>query len=887
MPAKVLQQNHQELEHSVDAALLDFLTGPTLPSKAGFARRDAALDPLLVAVVAASGPHITRNHYHHDFLPAHLLSLPEGKKDPTKRFGDDSSSKTDRKRLAYVSRQAPRRQRLQNILNEERKENDNLHDDELSKTVDRARKRRPSQLIVNGVVDVKNRAVPSAKDGVITFTKSPKPSLEIRCMARTRIPTPHGPVFLHLYHNNHDKKEHLAIVIDPAQLSDNPGPLPAPPIRSRSLDAVWDEKETEMDRIMRGAYVGRLSTSSAQAAPSSPSEKITPLDDGIPPPLIRIHSECFTGETVGSMRCDCGEQLDEAIRQISQPIHVSEATTIPGRGAVIYMRQEGRGIGLLSKIRAYNLQDMGHDTVSANLMLGYKADERGYEIAAAILSDLGMGNGGKGKGVRVLTNNPDKVEALEREGIKVVDRVTMIPRSWQQRHQQKEMGGHAEQEKIIGATMVGGNAVHGEDLDKYLKTKVLRMGHMLPLWLDGYQPVVAPSVTVALIPTMDSNYSAIGMSQALERSKARRKRSRWIVVGSLVALVAVIVIVVAIAVTLSRKTNKSSSSSSSDSSPQLTNPNDPSSFVKDTRLHQSFYGMAYTPANSQYPQCGNSLDDVIKDIQVMSQLTTRVRLYGADCNQTQLVLEAIQQTKVNMTVYPGNYVLPSDDAGYQRQRDALLGAVQKYGTNNIGGLTVGNEFMLNYLTSHQATDPNGSVGQQGASLLLNYISDTKSKLSAIGVSLPIGTADAGSFFNNQVLSNVDYGMSNVHAWFANQTVNNAASWVFNFFETTNAQPAAALANKPKMYIAETGWPTNSSDAGNETNGASNASVASLQVFLDTFVCQANQQGIPYFYFEFFDEKWKDIQFGGVEGYWGLFTGSRTLKDVNIPNCQSP
>lgn len=281
-------------------------------------------------------------------------------------------------------------------------------------------------------------------------------------MARTRLPTPHGPAFLHLYHNTRDSKEHLAIVIDPAQLSETSDyQLTAPSIRSQSLDAIWTETETEMDRIVRGAYVGRLSSTSQHASnPLIQSPTMDRLEAIIPPPLIRIHSECFTGETVGSMRCDCGEQLDEAIRQISQPIIVPSypPTTIPGRGAVIYLRQEGRGIGLLSKIRAYNLQDMGHDTVTANLMLGYKADEREYEIAAAILRDLSLGSGtssSKLEGVRVLTNNPDKVEALEKEGIRVVERVSMIPRSWKMT---ADSDLHAT---VAGATLIGGNVVYG------------------------------------------------------------------------------------------------------------------------------------------------------------------------------------------------------------------------------------------------------------------------------------------------------------------------------------------------------------------------------------------------------------------------------------------
>ncbi|KAJ7129380.1 GTP cyclohydrolase II-domain-containing protein [Mycena epipterygia] len=484
---------HPHANDAADAALLEMLTAPapTPSPKAKFSRRDAALDPLMIAAAAASGPHITRNHYHHDFFPGVMLPQHEGSWDWTKWSPDDSKQQ-QRRHLTYVSRQAPRRQRIQEgLIPEAAKENDSSRD-KSGTTLPSPKKRRPS-LVVPADTDAKSRTKP-------TPTAEHVKPVEVKCMARTRIPTPHGPAFLHLYHNNRDSKEHLAIVIDPAQYSEpSDSVVSAPPIRSLSLDAVWDENETEMDRITRGAYVGKLSPTSRRVS-APPTHTASAITDGVPSPLIRIHSECFTGETVGSMRCDCGEQLDEAIRLISQPITVpalsalQPATTIPGRGAVIYLRQEGRGIGLLSKIRAYNLQDLGHDTVTANLMLGHQADERGYEIAGAILRDLGLGGGADaslGEGVRLLTNNPDKVEALQKEGLTVVERVPMVPRSWQSRNPNLLLANGTEvwqdkdgAERIAGATLIGGNSVHGADLDKYLRTKVLRMGHMLPLWME-------------------------------------------------------------------------------------------------------------------------------------------------------------------------------------------------------------------------------------------------------------------------------------------------------------------------------------------------------------------------------------------------------------------
>jgi len=164
--------------------------------------------------------------------------------------------------------------------------------------------------------------------------------------------------------------------------------------------------------------------------------------------LVRVHSECMTGDVFGSLRCDCGEQLHTAMRQIAQE----------GTGVIIYLRQEGRGIGLAEKLRAYNLQDEGYDTVEANLLLGHQADEREYGTAVAILADLQI------ESIRLLTNNPDKIEQLREQGIAVVERVPLEP------------------------------SFQAENV-AYLETKVRRMRHLLQL------PAAAPStVNGAYLP---------------------------------------------------------------------------------------------------------------------------------------------------------------------------------------------------------------------------------------------------------------------------------------------------------------------------------------------------------------------------------------------------
>ena len=169
----------------------------------------------------------------------------------------------------------------------------------------------------------------------------------IQQLACARIPTDYGEFQLCLYENSKDDKEHLALVM--------------------------------------GDVEGQADV------------------------LVRVHSECFTGDVLGSRRCDCGDQLHGAMRMIGET----------GQGVIVYLRQEGRGIGLLDKLRAYNLQDEGYDTVEANILLGHQADEREYDIAAAILADLGV------RSIRLLTNNPDKVESLTQLGVRVNERVSI------------------------------------------------------------------------------------------------------------------------------------------------------------------------------------------------------------------------------------------------------------------------------------------------------------------------------------------------------------------------------------------------------------------------------------------------------------------------------
>ncbi|CDR88960.1 uncharacterized protein SPSC_06332 [Sporisorium scitamineum] len=311
-----------------------------------------------------------------------------------------------------------------------------------------------------------------------------------------------------------------------------------------------------------------------------------------------------------------------------------------------------------------------------------------------------------------------------------------------------------------------------------------------------------------------------------------------------------------------------------------TQPNDPSRFTKDPRLHRSMYGICYTPFHAQYPSCGATQPNVTEDIQLLSQLTSRIRLYGSDCSTSQLVLHAIQQTKVDMDVFLAVWV-DDDPTTFARQVDNVVDAIDKYGVGNVAGVTVGNEYLLN----------GGQVG-----VLVEKIRSVNATINGgkgRGRYVPVGTADAGSMITTTLAEAVDYVMANVHPWFGGLPVDQAANWIYEY-TNTNAPSTALLApNKPTLYVAEAGWPTGANETSLATYQGATAGVAELNTFLQTFVCQSNQnvtaQGLqPSFIFEAFDEPWKDVLYGGVEAHWGLFDADKKLKDgVVIPDCQAP
>ncbi|CAH7668989.1 GTP cyclohydrolase II-domain-containing protein [Phakopsora pachyrhizi] len=494
--ATFLCRNHQQQTSSLNSSdlnLFSILTSSTLEGSDNCLNWDRRprLDPLIVRAAALSSPSQTRNHYLHQYFPhSHHHNHQQSNRvssvkinikrqvrndqsnhqprvsNPRQSINLSASPSASVSASTSSSTSTSSFQSISILKQPSSSPNSSIYSASLQDSIDKLR----TELIHLDTVTSPVRA-PISDPAIVN----------VQCQVKTRIPSRHGNIWLHLYTNDLDDQEHLALVID----SFNKAPI----IKSQSLNRTWTQSETRIDRIIRGAdeLSGEAQVSTpAQAELLIETEGEVPIDQL---PIVRIHSECFTGEIIGSRRCDCGEQLDRSIEFIFNQS--------PHQGVIVYLKQEGRGIGLRNKIKAYNLQDLGFDTIEANRLLGFGDDLRDYRVASKIIEDLGL------KRIRLMTNNPKKLETFRHLGlesnndsddtkkVEVAERISMIPYQWERGticdHDSKdfrignssgELNGSLEDMRSFDSNINKADLIENrksEELESYLRTKVIKM----------------------------------------------------------------------------------------------------------------------------------------------------------------------------------------------------------------------------------------------------------------------------------------------------------------------------------------------------------------------------------------------------------------------------
>ncbi|ESZ99412.1 hypothetical protein SBOR_0174 [Sclerotinia borealis F-4128] len=300
--------------------------------------------------------------------------------------------------------------------------------------------------------------------------------------------------------------------------------------------------------------------------------------------------------------------------------------------------------------------------------------------------------------------------------------------------------------------------------------------------------------------------------------------------------------------------------------------------LNNPNLHKVFPGIDYTPMYTQYPACLTypaSQNNVTRDMAVLSQLSNTIRLYGTDCNQTELVLHAIDQLGLNGTVKVWLGVWQDSNATTNtRQLEQLYSIFDTHGPSSFIGVIVGNEVL--YREDMTATE------------LVSIIGDVKSNMTTRGIHLPVASSDLGDNWTAELANAVDFVMANIHPFFAGVTAEQGASWTWDFWQNHDV---AFKTNASQNIISETGWPsTGGTDCGAATTcvEGSVAGISEMNTFMDNWVCDAITNGTNYFWFEAFDEPWK-IQYNSGdqnwEDHWGIMDVNRVLKDgVKIPSC---
>ncbi|KAI9763267.1 MAG: hypothetical protein M1840_000798 [Geoglossum simile] len=264
--------------------------------------------------------------------------------------------------------------------------------------------------------------------------------------------------------------------------------------------------------------------------------------------------------------------------------------------------------------------------------------------------------------------------------------------------------------------------------------------------------------------------------------------------------------------------------------------------MNNPNLHKVFPGMDYTPLHAAtYPDClavPPNQNNVTMDIAVMSQLTNTIRLYGTDCNQTEMILHSIKTLGVNMKVWLGVWQ-DNNATTNARQLDHMYSLLDTYGVDPFAGLIVGNEVLFR----KDMTEP----------ALIQIIGDVRSNFSTKGYKLPIATADLGDNWDSTLARAVDVVMSNVHPFFAGVTAAAAAGWSWDFWQNHNVDLTAGLTDKPQYIISEIGWPSSGgNDCGvgvlcSDSKSGSVAGISEMNTFMDSFVCQSLKNGTTYFW----------------------------------------
>ncbi|KAI0105356.1 glycoside hydrolase family 17 protein [Hypoxylon sp. NC0597] len=303
--------------------------------------------------------------------------------------------------------------------------------------------------------------------------------------------------------------------------------------------------------------------------------------------------------------------------------------------------------------------------------------------------------------------------------------------------------------------------------------------------------------------------------------------------------------------------------------------------MNNPNLHKVFPGVDYTPINVQFPDCLKnppSQNNVTRDVAVLSQLTNTIRLYGTDCNQTEMTIHALRQLKLEdeIKIWLGVWQ-DNNDTTNERQLSRMWNILDEYGADPFKGLIIGNEILFRK--------------QMTADELGKLLESVRSNLTTHNWNLPVATSDLGDNWDSQLAQISDYIMGNIHPFFAGVNAKEAASWTWSFWH--NKAESFFKADNEKNVISEIGWPTKGgTDCGDasvtDCPDGSVAGIDELNTLMENWVCQALDNGTNYFWFEMFDEPWKisfDTPGKEWEDQWGLMDVNRNLKDgVKIPDC---